>query len=187
MRPMLWTYSLVKTVPAAGPGTSEAVVGSGTCCACALVNVTAHTSAAARSRGVFIFIILFFLWLIGSLVKSRAAHSDSPRVSQSNHFTLLRLVPLVSPGGFFLEVEILGFLDGNADAEDRPAVELPRRFVFLGDGVAAVVADAEAVTREGELAHLRAHRTFRHDLVVHIELGGAQRLMIRAGFLPGEL
>jgi hypothetical protein len=40
---------------------------------------------------VFIFIVVFFLWLIGSLAKSRAGHSASPRVSQAWHQLLLSL------------------------------------------------------------------------------------------------
>src|SRR4029450_3368410 len=43
MRPTICTYSRVIAVPGAGPWTWAAVVGIGTCCACAVV----HTSAAS--------------------------------------------------------------------------------------------------------------------------------------------
>src|SRR6185295_3820991 len=73
MRPTIWTYSLVMAVPAAGPGTSVALLGNGTCCASALVNASAPTSAAAIRfcvRVVFNFVFPFF-WLSACLLSLR--------------------------------------------------------------------------------------------------------------------
>src|SRR5450631_344442 len=46
MRPTIWTYCLVIAVPAAGPGTSAAVFGSGTCCAGATANEPQYKAMA---------------------------------------------------------------------------------------------------------------------------------------------
>ena len=59
----------------------------------------------------------------------------------------------------------------TADELDRPALERVGAGVFLADGVGAVVPDAQAVAAQRELADLRAHRAFGHDLVVDVELG----------------
>src|SRR5437899_1491782 len=85
-----------------------------------------------------------------------------------------------------LEIEVLVLPDADADAEYLPASERGRRLVFLADVVAAVAADAEAVTRQRELACLRPHRPFRDDLVVDVELRLADRLVVLAGAFPRE-
>ena len=82
---------------------------------------------------------------------------------------------------------ILRLLDRDPDALDRSAMELSRRLVLLADGVAAVVADAEPVARQRELARLRLHRAFGDDLVVDVETGLPERLVVRAGPLADEL
>src|SRR4030095_7409142 len=62
MRPTISTYAFVIVLPEAGPGTSAAVVGIGTCCARAVVNVSAPTSATTRM--VFVFMAVFFVSLL---------------------------------------------------------------------------------------------------------------------------
>ena len=75
------------------------------------------------------------------------------------------------PRRFLFKVGILGLFDSDADGEYRPALELPRSFVLLADGVSAVISDAEPVTRQRELSGLGAHWAFGYDLVVDIEFG----------------
>ena len=47
--------------------------------------------------------------------------------------------------------------------------------------------DAEAIARQRELAHLCAHRSLSHDLLIDIELRFAHGLAVLAGALPDEL
>src|SRR5262249_4712528 len=96
---------------------------------------------------------------------------------------------LVAQGSFQLHfsVEILRLVHGDFDELDRPALERARRLVLLTHGVAAVVADAQAVAGERELAQLRLHRPLGHGLVVDVELGLAEVLLVRARAFPDEL
>src|SRR5262245_61694230 len=87
----------------------------------------------------------------------------------------------------FLEIEVLLLLDGDPDGEDRAALELARRFVFLAHRIAAVATDAQAITGQRELAELGLQVALRNDLFVDIERGLAERLAMRAGFLANEL
>ena len=57
----------------------------------------------------------------------------------------LALIDGEGRGSLLLQVAVLRLLNGNADSADRPANELSGGLVALGDSVAAVVADAEAV------------------------------------------
>src|SRR5262245_53442584 len=52
--------------------------------------------------------------------------------------------------GQFLEVEVLGLFDGDADEQDLAALEFAGRLVVLADGITAVAADAETITRQSE-------------------------------------
>src|SRR6266481_2800618 len=56
MRPTICTYSLVMAVPGDGPGTWEAVVGVGTCCAWASTNSIARTTAVAQAADLRCFV-----------------------------------------------------------------------------------------------------------------------------------
>src|SRR3989304_9704069 len=71
---------------------------------------------------------------------------------------------------YLLKIEILRCFDGHSHAEDRTALELAGRFVFLAHGIPAVTADAQTIAAQGELAHLRAHRALRHASFIDIEL-----------------
>src|SRR5262249_19648975 len=77
-------------------------------------------------------------------------------------------------------------LDGHGDPEDRSAREPTRRLVLLAHGVAAVVPHAKTVAAERELARLGLQRALRHDLVVDVELGVAQRLPVGPGLVARE-
>src|ERR1035441_9439083 len=69
--------------------------------------------------------------------------------------------------------------------EDPQVPILPAHKMSVAEVKAEI--EPEGFRLEKTLENLRAHRAFRHDLVVDVELGRAQRLMVRAGFLPGEL
>src|SRR5262249_56864507 len=97
-----------------------------------------------------------------------------------------QLLPHHHPTRLLLEVEVLRFLDRDPDKEDLPALELARRLVLLAHRVGAVGADAEAAA-EAELARLRPHRALGDELVVDVELRGAQRLAVLARLFPNEL
>src|SRR4030095_11314062 len=66
-------YSLVIVLPAAGPGTSAAVVGIGNCCARPFVSARALKSATPRI--VFVFIVAF-LSLVFMLASSTLNHPE---------------------------------------------------------------------------------------------------------------
>ncbi len=68
-----------------------------------------------------------------------------------------------------------------------PPLKRAGRLVLLTHGVAAVAPDAQAVARQRELADLGPHRAFRHDLVVDVELGRPERLLVLAGLFAREL
>src|SRR5262249_4784660 len=70
--------------------------------------------------------------------------------------------------------------------EDLPALEGAGRLVLLAHRVGAVGADAEPAA-EAELARLRPHRALSDELIVDVELRGAQRLAVLARLLPDEL
>src|SRR5262245_3914480 len=88
--------------------------------------------------------------------------------------------------GLPLEIEVRLAADVDPHAENGAALERARRFVLLAHVIAAVAPDAESIARQRELAHLRAHRPFGHDFVVHVELGLADRLVVLPGRLPDE-
>src|SRR5262249_55947695 len=88
--------------------------------------------------------------------------------------------------GFPLEIEVRLAADVDPDTEDGAPLERARRLVLLAHVVAAVAPDAEPIARERELADLRAHRPFGHALVVHVEPGLADRLLVLSGRLPDE-
>ncbi len=59
--------------------------------------------------------------------------------------------------------------------------------VLLAHRVAGVVADREALAAEREVAGLGLQRSFRDNLVVDVELGGAVGLVALAQLLLAEL
>src|SRR5262245_126033 len=77
--------------------------------------------------------------------------------------------------GFLLEAEVLGLLGRDGDAENLSAFEPARGLVFLTDRIAAVPADAESVAAQRELPGLRFHRPLRDELIVDVQLRGADR------------
>lgn len=85
-----------------------------------------------------------------------------------------------------LQVEVLRLLGGDADAEDRPTLKRAWGSVGITHGVAAVVANTKAVARQRELANLRAHWSFGHDLVVYVEFGLALGFLELTGTLPDK-
>src|SRR5262249_11102605 len=97
-----------------------------------------------------------------------------------------RSSPFQRAHGLFFEVQIDVRAQVHRNAEDRATFESARRLVFLAHGIPAVVADAEAIARQRELARLRAHAAFRYGLVVHIQSRLAKRLSFRTSFLPDE-
>src|SRR5262249_8168192 len=90
-------------------------------------------------------------------------------------------------GGFGFEIQVRFLTDVDPDAEDGSALEGAWRLVFLAHVVAAVAADAQAIATEGELADLRTHRPAGDDLVVDIQLRGADRFLVFPRRLPDEL
>ena len=86
-----------------------------------------------------------------------------------------------------LQVEVLRFLDRDTDELDGPTFKCPGGLVARSDCVTAIVADAESVARQGELANLCAHWTFRHNFLVDVELRLAHGLVVWSGTLPDEL
>src|SRR5215472_5539180 len=87
----------------------------------------------------------------------------------------------------FLKVGVLGLLDRDTDAEDCSAIKLAGSLVFLAHGITTIVADAEAVTAEGELGGLCLHRALSNDPTVDIELCIAKGFTVLARLLAGEL
>src|SRR5215831_4083090 len=90
------------------------------------------------------------------------------------------------PLRFLLEIPILGLFDGDAHPEYRSALELPGRFVFAAHRVAAVETHAQAVPAQRELAGLGLHGALRDQLIVDVELGGADRFALVTCLLPRE-
>src|SRR5262245_15818599 len=61
------------------------------------------------------------------------------------------------PARFLFESQVLAFLDGDPNEQDRPAFESARRLILLAHGVSAVEAHTEAIARQRELAGLCFH------------------------------
>src|SRR5262249_53518626 len=88
--------------------------------------------------------------------------------------------------GHALEVQIDLLAHVNADAKDRAAGKRSGTLVFLAYPVRAVVADAQPVAAEREMARLGPHRTLGNNLVIDIELRFAERLTVLARLFSNE-
>src|SRR5262249_50528764 len=75
----------------------------------------------------------------------------------------------------------------DPDPQGLPALEAAGGLVFLAHRIGAVVADAQTVPSERELAGLGLQRPLCDDLVVDVELRGADRLAVLARLLAREL
>src|SRR5579884_3365333 len=91
--------------------------------------------------------------------------SHSTAAGQLMTMCALYLVDGEGRCSLLLEVAVLCLLDRDADTDDRPAGELTGGLVTLAHRVAAVVAHAEAIARQGELTNLRTHWAFGHDFL----------------------
>src|SRR4249920_1873752 len=85
-----------------------------------------------------------------------------------------------------LEVEVLVVAGADFDLQDRAALERPRRCVLLADRVTRVPAHAKPVAAEREERELRPHPALGNDVLVDVELRGAERLAPLAGRLLHE-
>src|SRR3990172_107410 len=147
MRPMVWTYCLVIAVPDAGPGTSAAFFGSGTCCAYAVVNASAPTSAAARRICLrVVFMVVTFLSFIGCSARRRA---DDGRRRVGGFFPLL-MAGFGPPDLLLVFRTERGVAQPDDDAVEA-ARELERHVVVLADRRAGVLTDIQRfIDRDAE-------------------------------------
>src|SRR5262245_59864006 len=84
-------------------------------------------------------------------------------------------------------IEVRRLVHGDFDELDRSTLEPCRGLVLLAHGFTAVVADAQTVASQRELAQLRLKRAFGDDPAVDVEPGLAEVLLVLAFALADEL
>ena len=88
---------------------------------------------------------------------------------------------------FLLKVQVCNLFDCDSNETYCTTLECPGRFVLMANSIAAVIANAQPVAREGEFACLCSHGSLGNNLVVDIKFHGTDRFVMVSGFLADKL